>query len=120
MEIYYTTTLGELDNEKSPLGYIAKELYLEKLLIIGEVYPVSSVISGRLILAKKAIPCMYSLRLIANCQEDLLYKAHVHNIEARLAPYGVIYKDENVTIQAKNFEQKIFEVYKYKNSWLLK
>ena len=121
MKIYYCTQFTGIKADSSNLGYIANELHLGKTLVIGNVLPNDSVVTGRLLLSRKAIPTMYA---VDECESDIgelmLYKAHVHDIETRLAPYGVIYKDENITIQAKDFSQKMFEVFRYKTGWLLK
>ncbi len=121
MKIYYCTKFKDIKEESSNLGYLANELYLGKTLIIGKVLANDTVVTGRLLLSRKAIPTMYA---VEECEgttgELILYKAHVHDMETRLAPYGVIYKDLNITIQAKDFQQKMFDVYKYKTGWLLK
>lgn len=120
MEIYYTTQLESYGKQESPLGYIASEQYLDQILVIGQDIDRPTFVTGRLILARKAIPTIYNLKILESCHESLLYKAHVHNLKLRLAPYGVIYKSKDVIIQAKSYEQKVFDIYRYKSSWLLK
>ena len=121
MKIFYCTKFTGITEEASNLGYLANELYLGRTLIIGKVVVNNTVVIGRLMLSRKAIPTMYAVEECESSTGELmLYKAHVHDMEARLAPYGVIYKDANITIQAKDFQQKMFDIYKYKGGFLLK